>query len=211
VARFPDWTVRDASPQEERSTRGLLARMREGDAQAADALFAEHRTRLARALRARIAPSRRRHVDVEDVVQEAIRKALPLVERFEWRGQGAFLAWLLQIALRTLDDHARRATRGPAVLSLSGPATESGSPSGLLPPDAAASPSEELVREEERSLLERALDQLDDADRDLVVRRAYLGQDYASLAVELGLAEGSVRMRLHRAVNAMSRWAQEHG
>lgn len=205
-----EWSERDATPAEEESTRGLLLRLRAGDRDAADALFAEHGARLARAVRAKLSPAHRRF-DVDELVQETFRKALPLIPRFEWRGQGAFLAWLLQIALHTFEDWLRREHGRPPTVSFAAGASGEGSRSEWHPVDAGSSPSARLARAEEESLLDRALDQLDEADRDLVIRRAILGQDYASLAALLGIPEASVRMRMSRAIAALSRWAHHHG
>jgi RNA polymerase sigma-70 factor (ECF subfamily) len=193
--------LEEPSPEEEQSTLGLLERMRSGDRAAGDLLFRQHRARLMRALRARLVPEARFVVEREELVQETIRKALLSIDRFQWRGQGAFLAWLLQIATNTLQDLVRREAAGPLGRSLDDSpihalAHESGTPA------AAAARSEELL------LLERALDHLEEVERDAIVRRKILGQDYPSLAEDLGLSEGAARTRVSRAMAELTRWAQ---
>jgi RNA polymerase sigma-70 factor (ECF subfamily) len=197
------------SPEESQSTFGLLVKLRSGNREAANLLFAQHGQRLKRALRARLSPGVRRRLDIDEVVQETFLKALEALDGFEWRNQGAFLGWLLQIALHRSQDLLRNQERTPSMQSLS---TDPGEESGLAGriSDDHNTPSEVLSRADDLSLLERALEQLGDSDRDLVVRRALLGQDYASLAEELGITEGAVRMRMSRAVYEMSRWAHAH-
>ena len=98
-------------PQDELYTYGLLQRMHAGDAAATELLFQVHRERLRRALRAHLAPESRALIDREDVLQETVLRALRRIERFEWRGKGAFLAWLVRIALNVLCDETKRAAR----------------------------------------------------------------------------------------------------
>jgi len=194
----------DPSPEEEQSTLGLLQRMRAGDRAAGDELFGQHRGRLLRALKVRLGrPSAA--CDYEELVQETFGKALLDLDRFQWRGQGAFLAWMLQIALHTARDLARRESLAPRALSAdsrSGGFGAAGRESGT--------PSAELARSEERALLDSALEQLDEGERDAVVRRKILGQDYRSLAEDLGLTEGAVRMRVSRAMVELTRLAHRH-
>jgi RNA polymerase sigma-70 factor (ECF subfamily) len=193
------------SAEEEQSTLGLIQRMRAGDRAAGEALFRLHRARLLRALRARLAAEARRLVEDEELVQETFRKALLAIDRFHWRGQGAFLAWLLQIATHTLQDLLRREGAGPLerpddarAERIAEQARDSGTPS------AAAARSEELL------LLDRALDHLPEDEREAVIRRKILGQDYPSMAQDLGLSEGAARMRVSRAMIEMTRWAQRY-
>lgn len=193
----------EPSVEEEQSTLGLLERMRSGDRAAGEALFRQHRTRLLRALRARIAPEARFLVEREELVQETLFKALSSLDRFRWRGQGAFLAWLLQIATHKLQDLLRREAGGPierldaaSAERIADLASDSGTPSAAA------------ARTEQMELLELALDRLPEVERDAIVRRKILGQDYASLADDLGLSEGAARMRVSRAMAELSRRVQ---
>lgn len=201
LARFDE----EPSIEEQRSTLGLLERMRAGDRAAAEALFRQHRVRLLHALRARLGPRLRFVVEREELVQETFEKALLALDRFQWRGQGAFLAWLLQIATRTLQDHARQAGAGPLVRVDDRRAQRLDE----LAQDS-ATPGTAAARAEELVLLERALDELQEPERDALVRRKILGQDYRTLAQDLGLTEGAARMRVSRAMLELTRWAQRY-
>lgn len=195
----------EPSVESEQSTLGLLERMRAGDRAAGEALFRRHRTKLLCALRARLAPEARCVVEREDLVQETFREALLSIDRFRWRGEGAFLAWLLQIATHTLQDLVRREAAAP----LERVEGSRGTRIAEALRDS-ATPSAAVVRAEEVALLERALEGLPEGERDALIRRKLLGQDYASLAHDLGLSEGAARMRVSRAMVGMTRWAQAH-
>ncbi len=200
--------------REEQSTFGLLERLRAGDHEAAETLFGMHRDRLRRALRVRIGPEHRSLVDHEDLLQNTILRALEQMDRFEWRGQGAFLAWLVRIATNLLRSELRGGAHRDAWGSPRRPLPiENGPPSQIL--DARVgereTPDQRAARREEEATLELALDRLPEEDRELVVNRKILGQDYASLAGDLAITEGAVRTRVSRALNKVATWVQRGG
>jgi RNA polymerase sigma factor (sigma-70 family) len=196
--------------EDEASTRGLLGRLREGDRSAGERLFAMHRKRLLFALRARLPRAARPLLDHEELVQESLFAALRSVGRFEWRGQGAFLAWLVQIALHKLQDEERLRAGRPALLSMEA-SGERGASSSSRFVDGDQTPSESAASAEERELLMRALDELSDSDRDLVVRRKVLDQSYHTIAQDLEIEVGTARMRVRRALLKMSLGLEDRG
>jgi RNA polymerase sigma-70 factor, ECF subfamily len=189
------------SPEDDRYTHGLLERLRAGDSEAGNELFAVHRERLLRAMRHALRPEMRGVLDEEELVQATLHKAVARLEGFEWRGKGAFLAWLVNMAVNRLRDEAKRrrvASHGSSSAVLAAVAAREGTP------------SEAAVRREEQDLLERGMDQLEELDRTLIINRKILEQDYQSLAVDLRMTEGAVRMRVHRAMNQLTRWVEQH-
>jgi len=190
---------------EEPTTHGLVQRMRAGDRSAAEELFRMHLPRLTLALRLQLGPEARGLVEREDLVQETLGLALADLDGFEWRGQGAFLAWLVAIARNRLRDLARRGAAAPWWRG----AADACEGSGLR--GTAGTPSEAAARHEEIHLMEQALARLEPGEREAVVRRKCLGQDYASLASDLGLTQGGARMRVSRAMGQLARWADRLG
>jgi RNA polymerase sigma-70 factor (ECF subfamily) len=184
---------------DERYTHGLLERLRAGDREAANELFAVHGARLQRALRARLPKQLRALVDEDELVQATLLRSLQILGRFEWRGQGAFLAWLVGIAVNVFREQAAQARR---------PVEEQPTSMGEVLERDSNSPSRVAERLEDWQLLEEALDQLDEDDRVLVVHRQILEQDYRSLAEDLGISEGAVRTRVSRAMNQLARWIE---
>ncbi len=165
-----------------------------------------HRARLSRAVRIRLGADARGWIEREDLVQETLRKAMLSLDRFHWRGQGAFLAWLVQISTHTLQDMLRREGAAP-VERLDDSRAER---LAELARDS-RTPGTDAAHSEEQAALDRALTQLNEEERDAVVRRKILGQDYPSLAEDLGLTAGAARMRVSRAMVELTRWAQRHG
>jgi RNA polymerase sigma-70 factor (ECF subfamily) len=196
----------ETNRESERHTFGLLERLRSGDQSAASELLSFQGDRLRRAIRARLPRESRHIVDEEEILQETICRALQNLERFEWRGKGAFLAWLVGIAVNTLrEDAARTIARGP-VGEIQ--AVESEGLEHFVVSDS-QTPSRIVERLEDREFLEDALDRLDEEERTLIVRRQILEQDYVTLAEDLGITEGAVRTRVSRAMSKLARWVEK--
>jgi RNA polymerase sigma-70 factor (ECF subfamily) len=186
-------------PERERYTHGLLQRLLAGERAAGEELVRAHYEPLRRAVRPCFGRDLRGLLDEEELLQRTFLSALGSLERFEWRGQGAFLAWLKGIALNQL---RAELGRRPGRERAAGGGEESAAVDAA--PGREATPSQAASSREEEQRIEDALHALGEEDRELVVNRRLLGQDYASLAADLGISEGAVRTRLSRALNRMT-------
>lgn len=179
-------------------TRTLVNRALEQDSDAVNQLFERYRDRLRSALRKLIGPKYRAFMaDSEDATQDAILSALKRLHKFEYRGEGSFLAWLLKGAefeilgkIRALETKKRSAEGG--VVSIDEAAV-------VVPSnDATASQVHDEAELAER--IREALQQLPDREREIIVLRRYMELDTAEICAEMGLpTEGSVRALLSRA------------
>jgi RNA polymerase sigma-70 factor (ECF subfamily) len=129
----------------------------------------------------------------EDVTQEVFGDALRALATF--RGDSSPRTWLLSIARNRCIDQLRARKRDPW-----GGAIDESAADPDAHPDAGALGSEWLA---DRSLVLRALEELAEGDRALVVLRFRNGLDYGELASAFGLREGTVRMRISRALARM--------
>lgn len=128
----------------------------------------------------------------EDVTQEVFDKAIRALSTF--RGDASPRTWLLSIARNLCIDYLRARKREPWGGSLDdGFETDAHA-------DQAAFGSEWHA---DRSLVLRGLDALAEGDRALVVLRFKNGLEYDELATAFGLKEGTVRMRVSRALARM--------
>lgn len=134
----------------------------------------------------------------EDVTQEVFDKALRALSTF--RGDASPRSWLLSIARNLCIDYLRARKREP----WGGPVDDDGDVEAIADPSAFG--NEWHV---DRSLVLRALDALAEGDRALVVLRFKNGLEYDELANAFGLREGTVRMRVSRALARM-RQVLEH-
>ncbi len=157
----------------------LMARLRDGDETALEALIDRHRPwaeRLAVSMLHDPAAA-------EDVVQEAFARVYLL--RGQYQPTYSFQTWLGTLVRRLCVDALRRQARGAEALSRLSPAPEEGS-------------AESAYWQRERRLrLWTLLDALPSADRALLTGYALDGLTYRELAEAYHLTVGEVRIRLH--------------
>lgn len=172
----------------------LVAQARRGDLRAFTLLVERHRGVAVRLCR-RILSNR----DLaEDAVQEAAIEALLSLDRL--RRDDAFGPWLCGIALNL----ARRRLRYEARESWFVDAALGGRWIGKLA-DPKPDPAEQLVINEIAEGVARAVSELPDGQRQAVLLFYYEGLPHRELAAELGVTVGSVKARLHRARDRLSR------
>ena len=98
---------------DERSTRALVDRARQGDSEAFGELFDLFRERLRRLVGSRLNAHAAVAMDTEDVVQESLVRGLQSVASFRWQGEESFLRWLGGIAEHVIVDLVRHTARRP--------------------------------------------------------------------------------------------------
>jgi RNA polymerase sigma-70 factor (ECF subfamily) len=131
--------------------------------------------------------------DAEEVAQDAFVKAWTALSRF--RADAPFRPWLLQIVGNEARNRRRAAGRRAAM--------ELRVAEGLRVGGAAPSPEAEAEAAEERAALLCALTSLPDEDRQVISCRHLLQLSVEETASVLGLPEGTVKSRLHRALGRL--------
>lgn len=169
----------------------MLDRARRGDADAFEQLVVKYQTQIYQ-LCFRITGNRE---DAADMTQEAFLKAWRNLEHFQ--GDSAFSTWLYRLASNACLDLLRSAKRRPQMpLTLS---DEDGELQTVEPADAAPTPEECVIAEEERSHLTQAMARLDVQQRQLLTLRVVNELSYEEIATVLKLKVGTVKSRLARA------------
>ena len=177
--------MRDVLSDEE-----VVRRVCSGEGELFELLVRRHNPRLYRAVRALV----RDDHDAEEALQLAYVRAWRRLETFDERA--AFTTWMTRIALRTALEVARvRRRRGERIGAA---ALESGDEKLDLEP-APSSPEQEATRAELSRLLERSIEALPRSYRLVFALRVLEGLSTAAVALELGLSEGAVKVRLMRA------------
>jgi RNA polymerase sigma-70 factor (ECF subfamily) len=139
--------------------------------------------------------------EAEDVVQDTFVQAMLKLRTF--RGDSSFFTWLYRIAVNiALHRHRRRRPE----TSLDAARVQTGDD----PVDPGDNPQDRLVREERAADIQRALAQLTEEFRLVLVLRDLEGFDYQSIAKILDVSLGTVRSRLHRARSLMRQRLREH-
>ena len=172
------------------STLSLLTRAKTGDSQALDDLAARYLPLLTRWARGRLPPGARDLADTSDLVQETLVQVFKKIEGFEYRGVGAFQAYLRQAVMNRIRNELRRAGRQPPREELDEKQA-----------DDRPSPLEEAIGSEMVELYEAALQRLSPKERELIIARVELGLTYAEVAEALNMPSAdAARMAVGRAL-----------
>ncbi len=126
----------------------------------------------------------------DDAAQAAFVKAYRALGRFD--RSRPFRPWLLRIVVNEARN-LRRAEARRAVLELRAAAA----------PDSAPGPEDEAAARERREALLVAVNRLDEADREVIGMRYFLELGEAETATALGVAVGTVKSRLSRALGRL--------
>jgi RNA polymerase sigma-70 factor, ECF subfamily len=185
-----------------------LRQLREGGEAAVAELFSQCRDRLARMVRFRLDPRLRGRADTEDVLQDAYVKIAARIGDYVARPTVSFYVWARQITRQTLIDFHRvqmgqkrdpkqevrlRAGRGgntsySITLALVGQYT---------------SPSAAAVRKEQVESLHRALDAMDETDREVLALRHFEQLTNKEVAEALDLSPTAASNRYVRALQRL--------
>jgi len=125
----------------------------------------------------------------EEHVQEAFLSA--------WRGMPGFRSdrpvkpWLMRILVNTVVSQRRRRAVSTVSLEYESEAED------------AARPAEEIEAQHDRLVIRQALEGLNPEHRQVVVLRFFAGLTVPQLAEAIGVREGTVKSRLHRALGKL--------
>ena len=158
----------------------LLGRIRRGDRAAFEAFVRKYIDRIT-AVAARALGDRH---EAMDVAQEVFTLAWTALRR--WTGEGSAFGWLYRTTLNLVSHRRRRSGR---VVTRE-----------TLPEPAAVRPVE---GGEVTAAVKEALQALPERQRDVFVLRHEMGLPLAEIAEHLGLAPGTVKIHLHRALAAL--------
>ncbi len=186
------------------TTKRLISLAQRGDRGAQETLFARSYGDLLQAARFRLGPALRARLEASDLVQSVYEKALGDLSLYRYRGKGSFQRWLLKILENQIRNTLaflqakRRDLRREVALDTERP---------ILAP--VTSPTRKLLANETRERLEKAMDQLQGAAREIIICRYYLGMAWHEIADGLGISEEAAQMRCHRALLKLKKLYQQ--
>lgn len=181
-------------------TTTLLREARAGSPEALDRLLGRYAGKLLTYIRARLGRGLRSRVDSHDVLNESLLKAFLNLEHFEGRDGGSLMAWLARIAEREILDLAefhgrlRRDARREQPLAAGHDELAA----------RLRSATSRIALQDELERVLRALDTLDEAQRQVIVLRKLEELSFAEIAERLGKSPDACRMLLARAMTALT-------
>jgi RNA polymerase sigma-70 factor (ECF subfamily) len=171
----------------------LLSRCQAGEP-AALRVFVECYQRAVFALLSRIVG---RHPEVEDLAQETFLRAIRALPGFHADGAARLSTWLLTIATRLALDMCRKRTREQRS-------------SLVAEPVSASDPEQEARRSQLRAALASAIDDLPSDQRAAFVLAEFHGFAIEDIATALQTPKSTVKTRLFRAREKLSRALAQH-
>ena len=192
-------------PQEQE--QALLLRARRGDREAFVELLHPYQERVY-GVALKLLGNRE---DAAEVAQEAFLRTFWKITGF--RAEAHFYTWLYRITLNLCHDRlARRKREMPRYTPPADAEDPSDSSSQEIQlADPAASPREQAAQSERIALVRQALARLDEGDFQLLILREFDHLSYEELATVLGVPQGTVMSRLHRARLALAQELKRMG
>src|SRR6266496_3760626 len=180
----------------------LLARCRQGEAEAWDELFDKHYAAAGRFI-FQLAPDFTWE-DVEEVCQEVFLTVIKSLHTFQ--GNSQFQTWLFRIAANRARDYRQRqhaAKRGGGVTPIS---IHQEDPEGgftIDPPSQAPGPDLALVNSEKIALIGQALEQLGGPCQEIIELRYFADLSYEEISKTLDLNIKTVSSRLSKCLGRL--------
>lgn len=138
-----------------------------------------------------------------NLVQETFFKAYRGLRGFS--GEASFFTWLYRIGRNVAASAARYDAARPKVASsLDEPSKDGGETRGAAIAAQGGDPLDDVLAEERRELVTKAVARLPADFREVVVLRDFEDRTYEDIAVLLGVAVGTVKSRLHRGRAALA-------
>lgn len=149
--------------------------------------------------------------DALDVVQDGFIKAHRHLDKFE--GNSSFYTWLYRIIMNLSIDHIRKHKRGRHVDfddAINHGQDEDALGDELLPRMLGQNPGKSLVRKEIREQISKALAELSDNHRTVLVMRELEGLSYEEMAQAMKCSKGTIMSRLFHARRNMQKRLLEY-
>ncbi len=145
--------------------------------------------------------------DAEDATQEVFVKLYRFIGSYS--GQSSFSTWLYKIASNVCLDFLRKNKRRLSdTISINQQSSE-GEEFALEILDDGPSPHQSAQRHEAHQALEKALLELGEDQRRVVVLRDVMGLSYEEIATVTGMAVGTVKSRINRARQNLKKLLEE--
>jgi len=194
AAKFAPHLIPAKDPQQE-----LILKAQAGNQDALEKLFSNQSPALYQtALRLVGTPE-----EAEDVLQEGMLSAYRNLRRFEGRSQ--FSTWLTRIVINAALMRLRSRRARPAVSLDERLADDDEMTFADQFPDTDPNPEQVVARRELEDLLRRNLQTLSPVLRSAFILREMEGFSTEEAAEELGISQGTLKARLHRAKRQLSR------
>ena len=169
--------------------------------------FERHRSYLILLVRAYLNPRNSSKLDSSDIVQQTLLDAFAKRDQFRGSTEAEQVAWLRQILKHNLADALRNQRRDKRDVrreqSLDAAIDQSFSHTQIWLAAVQSSPSQRVVKQEDLFRLSKAMTELPDAQREVIVLHHLQGLKLAEVAAEIGRSEAAVSGLLFRGLRTL--------
>jgi len=176
----------------------LVAQFQAGRQNAFDELMKRYKHKI----NAYLLRSVRNYEDAEELTVEVFFKAYRALDG--WQPQARFSTWLYKIAHNLSIDHHRAKLRRP-IYSLDDEALAIEEPNAT---DVGSDPAWQLEENDRNRVIRLAVDQLSPNQKAVFMLNRYEGLQIKEITEVLGIAEGTVKIHLHRAMKKLQIFLQ---
>ncbi|MGH9463421.1 MAG: sigma-70 family RNA polymerase sigma factor [Vicinamibacteria bacterium] len=182
----------------------LLRRAREGSREALETLFTECGDKLLALIRLRLGPNLRPHLESRDILQETLLLAFQHIDEFRGTRRKTLAAWLAAIACNQIRNEAEYLHRKRRDVARTVPLE------GLrLAAAEVRSHTSCLSLREESQALERALDSMNEVQREVILLRNFEELTFPEMGGRLGKSADACRMLYARSMVALTNKVRE--
>lgn len=199
-------------------TDELLIAAKNGDDQAVNRLMEKHRGPVRRLVQMRLDRKVQQRVDVSDVVQEVMAEASGRLEKYLADPAMAFHLWLRQIAWDHIIDtyrrhrvSAKRSMDRERPMSVPAGNDRSSAELAFQLCDPGITPATAAMQQEITKRVEKAIERLNDQDREMVIMRHYEHLSNLEIAEVLQLNPPAASMRYLRAIRRLRELLDNEG
>lgn len=130
----------------------------------------------------------------EDLMQDAFIKAIKTIKSGKYNEEGKFLPWILRIAHNLAIDHFRKAKRYPEIVM------EDGSSVFNTLEFSEAPIESEHIKQDTHNLLKRYIQELPEAQKEVLVMRHYMQMSFQEIADATGVSINTALGRMRYAL-----------
>lgn len=178
-------------------TGQLFARARGGSSEALNAFYERSGRKLLALIRLRLGRSLRTEVESRDILQSVLLKSFERLSQL--KDPGAVMAWLARMAENEIRDRVDYISRQRRDVARKVPIEDHAE---HMPAPVRQALSQ-LIENERAERLERALESLLEAQRNIIVLRKLEELSFAEIGARLGKSEDACRMAFARAMAAL--------
>lgn len=171
----------------------LVAQFKSGSQKAFDELMKRYERRIFGYLLRSV----RNYEDAEDLTLEVFFKAYRALD--SWEPKAKFSTWLYTIASNLAIDYHRSKARQPVYMLEDEEVIEA----RIVATDISSNPEKQLEDKERGRIIREAVDELSSKQKAVFMLTRYEGLQIREVAEALGMAEGTVKIHLHRAMKKL--------